>query len=306
MRFHRFPLALLLSAPPLFLALALSSWAEAADKPAPPPSSGAPATLTLAEVNDRRSESFARVALSFVAPDLKASEVRGQRIVVKEAVDDTGTNLVPDNAAEATFELNYGALSFRSQKEPAQFRVELKSPSRAATSLKLVSGHVELYVPGRDPASSVTVAKYLSTDGRPLSDPALSANGVEVTVLGPKGIAAERKAAGEKARKEAREAGRDPADVEELGASEEKNYLSNYDPKYHTVLKVKDPNDRIGAYAHVSPQGKEDPASSSLFSGYVFLTHAPELGPDWGLRIQLKTPKSMLVRPIALKDVPLP
>jgi hypothetical protein len=257
-------------------------------------------------VNDRRAESFARVVLSFVTPDLKAAEVRGQRIVVKEAVDDTGANLVPDGAAEAKFELNYGALSFRSQKEPAAFRVELKSPARAAKSLKVVSGQVELYVPGRDPASSVTVAKYLSTDGRPLSDPALSANGVEVTVLGPKGIAAERKAAGEEARKEAREAGRDPADVEELGASAEKSYLSNYDPKYHTVLKVMDPNDRIGAYAHVSPQGKEDPASSSFFSGYIFMTHDPEVGPDWGLRIQLKTPKSMLVRTFALKDVPLP
>lgn len=292
--------------PALLLAPAPPFVAAPAGTAAPTPASGASAGLTLAEVNDRRAKSFPRVTLTLLAPDLRGEEVRGQRVVLKGAVDDTGANLVPEGAAEAPFQANYGALSDRAQREPAKVRVELKSPAREATSLKIVSGQVELYVPGRDPASSVTVARYFSTDGRPLSDPALSANGVEVTVLGPKGIAAERKAAGEAARKEAREAGRDPADVEELGASEEKNHLSNYDPKYHTVLKVKDPNDRIGAYAHVDPQGKEDPASSSLFSGYIFMTHDPEVGPDWGLKIQLKTPKSMLVRPFTLKDVPLP
>ncbi len=195
------PALLLAPRPPLV--------AEPAGTAASTPASGASAGLTLAEVNDRRAKSFPKITLTLLAPDFLEAEVRGQRVVLKEAGDDTGANLVPEGAAEAPFHLNYAALSNRAQREPAKVRVELKSPARAVTSMKVVSGQVELHVPGRDPASSVTVAKYLSTDGRPLSDPALSANGVEVTVLGPKGIAAERKAAEEAARKEAREAGRD-------------------------------------------------------------------------------------------------
>lgn len=298
MRSLRLPLALLLSVAPFALA------------PAPPaagaPPSGADAGLALTEVNDRRAAMFPRVALTLVAADLKASEVRGQKIVVKGAVDVTGASLLPDDAADAKFELNRGALAFRAEKEPATFRIELKSPARTAKSLKTVSGQIEIYVPGRDSASAVAFQKISSRDGRALSDPALSANGVEVTLLGPKGVAAERRAAGEAARKAARSEGKEATEIEEAGKSAEESVLSTFDPKWHTVLKVKDPNDRIGAFAFVGTGAKEFPASSSFFGGYTFLVRDPDAGEDPGLRILLRTPKSTLVRPFALKDVPLP
>ena len=298
MRSLRLPLALLLSVAPLALGPARTATG------APP--SPADAGLELAEINDRRAAMFPRVTLTLVARDLKASEVRGQKILLKGAVDDTGANLLPDDAADAKFELSRGALAFRAEKEPATFRVELMSPARTAKSLKDVSGRIELYVPGRDPASAVTFQKLASWDGRALSDPALSANGVEVTVLGPKGVAAERKAAGEAARKAARAEGKEAGEVEQAGKSAEESVLSTFDPKWHTVLKVRDPNDRIGAFAFIGAGAKEFPASSSFFSGYTFLVRDPDVGEDPGLRILLKTPRSLLVRPFALKDVPLP
>lgn len=305
MRSARPPLALLVALLPLLPVLARPASAQATGKPASA-SAGGPAGLTLDEVNDRRSRSVARLLLTLVASDLKDSDVRGKRIVVRKAVDDTGASLVPAGADEATFELNLGALSERSRKTPAGFLVRLESPSRAAKSLTVVSGQVEIYVPGRDPASTVTIQRYLSTDGRPLADPALSSNGVKVTVLGPKGFAAERKAAGEAARKKAREEGLGEYEVEQRGESAER-LMPGFDPKLHTLLKVDDPHDRIGSFGHVDPQGKEAPAWSEIDSGYALLTHpADERGTEWGLRIHLKTPKSMVVRTFALKDVPLP
>jgi len=307
MRTARLPLALLLVLLPLAPGISRAASAPAAGKPEPQ-SAGAPARLVLSEVNDRRSRSGGLLVLTLVAPDLSDADVRGQRVVVREATDGTGANLVPEGEGDSTLEVHLGALSSSSRKRPAAFLVQLKSPTRAATSLKLVSGQVEIYVPDRDPASSVTVPKYMSADGRPVNDPALASNGVEVTVLGPKGLAAEKKAAAEAARKKARDEGLSADLVEMEGRhAGERDPVPGYDPKLHTLLKVKDPNGRLGSFGHVDPQGKEEPAWSELGSGYALLTHSAEArGPDWGLRIHLKTPKSLLVRPFVQKDVPLP
>jgi hypothetical protein len=307
MRFAALSLAAVLSVSPFAFPSEHRAMADQAGKSAVSTPATPPAGVTLAEINDHRAESFARVRLSFVIPDLLASEVRGQRVLLKEAKDDGGASLVPEGAADAEMEENRGALAIGAAKEPATFEVELKSPARSSKSLKVVSGEVEMYVPGRDPGSAVTIPKFASQDGRPLSAPVLSANGIVITILGKNGFAAERKAAGAAARKAAL-ADRDSAEeAGEKAASAEKYFLSNYDPRYHTVLKVKDPKGRIGSYSFVDPQGKEGPASSMLFSGYMFLTHGPdEVGPATSLRIQLKTPKNILRRPFNLKDVPLP
>ncbi len=271
-------------------------------------SPAAPAGVTLAEINDRRAESFARVRLSFVVPDLVASEVRGQRVLLKEATDDKGVSLVPEGAAGAKMEENRGALAIGAEKEPAKFDVELKSPSRSAKLLKVVSGQVELYAPGRDPAASVTISKLDTRTDSPLSEQVLKANGVKIVVLSAKGVEAERKAAGDAARKAARERGLGAEDVESEGAWAQKGRLSTYDPKYHTILKVEDPGDRIGSYAWVDPAGRESAASAYPFEGYMFLSNGLNgpPGPDWSLRIQVRTPKNVVIRPFTLKDVPLP
>jgi hypothetical protein len=306
MRFVPLTLAAILSVSPIAFPGEGRAMADQAGKGAAA-SPVASVGVTLAEINDHRAESFARVRLSFVVPDLVASEVRGQRVLLKEAKDDSGASLVPEGAADAKMEENRGALAIGAGKEPVTFDVELKSPARSSKSLRIVTGEVELYAPGRDPGSAVTIPKFASQDGRPLSAPVLSANGIVITILGKNGLAAERKAAGAAARKAALAAKDSAEEVREKVASAEKEFLWNYDPRYHTVLKVKDPKNRVGSYSFVDPQGKEEPASSMLFSGYMFLTHGPdEAGPEWGLRIQLKTPKNLLRRPFSLKDVPLP
>jgi hypothetical protein len=295
----------------LTLLLALSPFAgqgEPVGVPGPSTPTAAAPGPTLLAIQERRSSSFAQVLLRLEVPGVTNSEVRAQRVLVKKAVDDTGASLVPDDAAAAGFELNYGAGADQGEKpEPATFDVRLKSPARAAKSLTVVSGEAELFVPGRDPDSSVTVSQFASQDGRPISSAALSKNDIEITVLGKTGFAAEKKAAGEAARRAALEAGDSAEDAGEKATYAEGDFLSNFDPRYQSLLKVKDPHDRIGSYAYVDPKGVGNPVNNMLIQGYTFLTHGTDApGADWGLRIQLRTPKSLLVQPFVLKDVPLP
>lgn len=304
---------------PLALALALVIAAfpsegqarGAAKKPAAAPApSAAPTPLkaVLVEINDRRAESFPALTLTLSLPDFTAAEVGGQRVVVREAVDDTGASLVPEGAADARFEANEAPPTRKSAaSEPATIQLKLKSPSRSAKTLKTLSGEVELYVPGRDPTSSATIAKFASKVDQPLSDPALAANGVKVTVVSAKSLAARKKAAGEEARKKALKDGWDADMVKSEAESAEKQFLWNYDARYQTLLKVSDPKERVASYAYVDPQGKEAPVRDMEMEGYTLLTHGTDApGADWGLRVRLKTQKSQFRHSIALKDVPLP
>lgn len=304
---------------PLALALALLTSAfpsegqarGTAKKPAAAPVAPAAATpvkVTLVEINDRRAASFPRLTLTLSLPDFTASEVGGQRVVVREAVDDAGASLVPDGAADAPFEASDGPGPRKSAAaEPATIQIQLKSPSRSARTLKTLSGEVELYVPGRDPTSSATISKFASKVDQPLSNPALTANGVKVTVVSAKSLAARKKAAGEEARKKAIKDGWDADMVKSEAESAEKQFLWNYDARYQTLLKVSDPKERVASYAYVDPQGKEAPVRDMEMEGYTLLTHGTDApGADWGLRIRLKTQKSQLRHSFALKDVTLP
>ena len=94
------------------------------------------------------------------------------RVVVKEAKDDRGNNLLSKNYEPPDFfprEYNMGTLNFG-----------LMQPARAATRVKL-KGTVELYVPGRDPAATVKIDKALSKLDTPLSNKSLKAAKVEIT-----------------------------------------------------------------------------------------------------------------------------
>ncbi len=244
-------------------------------------------------------------------PDLTDNEVRGLRVLVKEAVDDTGAKLVADDAAEAQLVENTSASATEpgEKPEPMTFNVTLKCPARAAAVLKGVSGEAQFFVPGRDPGSSTTIAKFASLTDKPLPSPTLKANGVEIVVLSETGVRVEKKAAGDAARAKAKKEELDAESVESAGMEAEKDCLASYDPRFAQLLKVKDPQRRVGSYAYVDPKGQEIPVQKLEMWGYTFLAHgggedAP--GPDWGLRIHLKTPGSMVVRSFALKDVPLP
>ncbi len=94
------------------------------------------------------------------------------RITISAARDDTGTSLLPAEAAERKWER--GALG-------ADPWIRLRSPTRGASTVT-VSGTLELYVPSRDPDSEVRVERALEKPGRPLVSKALKAAKIEIAV----------------------------------------------------------------------------------------------------------------------------
>jgi hypothetical protein len=183
----------------------------------------------------------------------------------------------------------------------------LRSPARDAKVLAAVTGEVEVHSSGRDPASTVTIPDFLAWDGVALSPPSFSSVGVEVVLLGRRGLAAERKAAGEAARRSAasRGLGGREATVEAFEAEE--GVLRQNNPLIYTALKAKDPLERIVEIVYVDPRGSEVAVPVFRDGEYRLLQdYGRKPGRGWALRIRLRTPETFLLVPFALKDVPLP
>jgi len=107
------------------------------------------------------------------------------RIIVKEARDDKNNSLLSGNESIPDF--------FPREYNNGSIQVSLRQPARSASSVKL-KGTVELYVPGRDPASIVKIEKGLSKLDTPFSAKALKAAKIVITPLSPAGYAAASKA----------------------------------------------------------------------------------------------------------------
>ena len=208
----------LLLAAVLFTAPAVSQGkAKAKPKPKPAaakvaaaaPAKATPANAKLAQLQDRRSTGhFPRCTLGIELPDVPAFDAKAARVLVTTAVDDLGTNLVPDDAAKKELEpTQRGMLAKEGDKTITIVFAEMKNPPRKAKVLKEVSGEIELYMPARDPNGEAAFPKFLSMSGKPLVHPALKANGVQISLVSDSEVSAERKKAEGAARAKAKKEG---------------------------------------------------------------------------------------------------
>lgn len=197
----------------------------------------------------------------------KRGDVETARVVVETAVDDLGTSLVPAGAAGAA----HGPPRGDDAAAPVVLSVPLKLASRAASSLREVSGSIELYVPDADPGAVVTVPRFRSRAGSTLASPSLARHAVAIAIAS------------------AQEAEALPADPDDL------------------VLRVTDPNGRVEGLYFVDPEGTAWATDREERGGLVVVSARAEApGPEWGLRVRLKTPGTLRRYRFALKDVPLP
>lgn len=292
---------LLVPAPPAVAAKA---------KPAAAAPKSTPARAKVATVQDRRSSgSFARCTVGIELPDYPAHEVAAVRVVVATAVDDTGAVLVPDEppaGLEPSQRGQMGKPDGDRPAPPALVFAELKNPSRTAKSLKELSGEIELFVPARDPNGAAKLPKFLSLAGKPVSNPALKANGVEISILTKAQVAAERKKAEEAERARLKKEGYD--DAEAIASSVESALWSF--PKgedNEVVLRVKDPKGAIQEIKAFDGEGNRMFAGGSDEAGLrvlKFWGDPPK--PDWSLVVELRTEKNLLRHTFAFRDLPLP
>jgi hypothetical protein len=267
-----------------------------------------PAEVVINQVNDRRtSGSFSQLTISLELPGVKASDVAASRVLVTSAVDDSGKSLLDADAhqpqLESSSRMRMG--SDDGSSPPATISVTLKNPDRKATKVKEVRGDIELYMPSKDPNSTAEIPKFLSSSGKPLAHKALSANGVEIALVSPAQLAAEKKRRGEAKRAEAKAAGLEGQGLEE--------YISNYLESLlkvdddEVLVHVKDPNKRIQQLSYVTAAGETKQVSAHDSDGFTRLsTWGEKPQPDWKLRVSMTTPKNIVRQPFALTDVPLP
>lgn len=261
--------------------------------------------LKVTQVNDRRGK-FSGLTVTLELPSVKSSDVAASRVLLKSAVDDLGTNLLGSTEEPSLDQNMRRKFEHGDTASPMIVSFDMKNPPRSAKALKDIRGDIELYIPSRDSNSVVTIPKFMSQSGRSISDRALKANGVELTLVSPEQFAATKKAALDKYRAEEKAKGLDGDDLDQAV----KNY-AEYDylnPEENDVLaKLYDPNKRLQSITYVDATGDEKMVRMSEKNGVTVLsTWSGKPAADWTMRINLKTPKTLVRVPLALTNVPLP
>jgi hypothetical protein len=269
----------------------------------------AQAKVVLNQVNDRRTSSgtFSELTISLELQGVKASEVAGSRVVVTKAIDDSGKSLIDTEARPPEMEPRgrMGMGPDDGPPMPATVSVTLKNPDRKATKLKEVRGDIELFIPSKDPNSVAEVAKFMSYSGKPLPHKALAANGVEIAIISPAQLGAEKKKLGDAKRIEAKASGLEGADLDSYVASYLENVLKVEDDE--VLVRIKDPNKRLQQLTYITASGESKQVSKHDDEGLTRLsTWGEKPAADWKLRVSMTSPKNVVKQSFALTDVPLP
>ncbi len=306
----------------MFLAAALLGAPAAAQskgkaKPSAPakpaaagPAKATPANAKLVTVQDRRTDgSFPRCTLGIELPDTPAVDAKAARVVVTKAVDDLGTNLVREDASEARLEPTqrgqFGAPDGKPSPPTIVF-AEVKNPPRKAKVLKEVSGEIELFIPSRDPNGEATLPKFLSLAGKPAVHPALKANGVEIQFLSGAQLAAERKKAEDAERAKLKKDGyTEEESIREMVESALWSFPKGDDSE--VLLRVKDPKNAIQEIKAFDGEGNPVFAGVSDEAGLKVLKFWNEKPkPDWSLKVEMRSEKSLVRHTFSFRDLPLP
>jgi hypothetical protein len=115
--------------------------------PTPTPVPVPPLAMEFVRIREERARGSAGAPSCMLEIELggaKREEIAAARVVVKTAVDDLGTNLITDDAATAGF----APLPEGAPGAPVVLSVPTKVAARSATTLREVSGEIELQVAG--------------------------------------------------------------------------------------------------------------------------------------------------------------
>jgi hypothetical protein len=267
-----------------------------------------PGDVVINQVNDRRTNGhFAQLTISLELPGVKASDLAAFRVLVTTAVDDSGKSLVDAGAGEPRLEPTgrMGMMHDDGSSPPASVSITLMNPERKASKVKEIRGDIELYMPSKDPNSIAEIPKFLSFSGKPLPAKALAANGVEIAIVSPTQLAAEKKKRGDTKRAEGKAAGLEGDDLDSYVKSYLESLLTVEDDV--VLVRVKDPNKRIQQLSYITAAGETKQVQSQDDEGFTKLSSWGEKAqPDWKLRVSMTTPKNLVRQSFVLSDVPLP
>ena len=189
------------------------------------------------------------------------SEAKAFRLRVAAARDDTGRSLVPDEPEPTVWE---------ESATGAGLWLRLASPARGAATVT-VTGTVELWMPGRDPAAEVRIPKALARPGKPLAAQGLRDAGLALRLA--------------------------PRERTPEGAVAFTGRASDLE-RVRSVRVVKADGTEIGT------SGRQTTTEGAAATLEVFLVEPAPEGAT--LVLGLLTKRSVLAVPFELKEVPLP
>lgn len=267
----------------------------------------APIEATVSQIHDRRTTtSFSQLSISLDLAGTKESDVAAARVTIEKAVDNTGRSLIDPEKGAPDFEPTTG--SFRradAASGPASIDLNLLNPSRDATSIAELRGEVELYMPTKDPDAVALIPKFQSLAGKPIASKALKASGVEITVVSPAMLAAEKQKLSKAKAAELKKEGNDDDTIKWMVESFESSFVEP--DEGDTVLKVKDPGKKIHEFAFVDGAGASQHVYSHESDGFTLIsTFGGQPAEDWKLKVSLRTAKTMARRSFVVKDIALP
>ena len=257
-------------------------------------------------IEDRRTTGkfFAglEVELKLTGDDI--ADAKSARLLVQKAVDESGRDLLAENKSEPDFQTFNDSL-----------KASLKNPARGASTLKEVSGRIELFVPSRDPSSTVTIDRVTSRMDKAVDSAALKAQKISMRVVSPKAHrAAAKKREAEldaemaKHKEEMKKEAGDDKTAEALmalvkGFSGMMNEVGDND----LILEFSDEQKRILDISVVDSKGEPISSNGSMSSGGLkIINFSQKLPPDAKLKVLLQTRKSIVSAPFSLTNVPLP
>lgn len=250
------------------------------------------------------------IELKLTGDDL--ADAKAARLLLTKAVDETGRDLLPEKRGDPDFQKSFGS-------SLPDLKASLKNPARTAGAVKEITGEVQLFIPGRDPASTVVVDKLATRMDKTVASPGLKAQKIEVRLLSPKAYRAEvkkgqaemdkemekRKAEVEK---EAAAAGEDPKAVDALMelAKSLMGMMGDVGDN-DLIFRIKDAESKLLEVEVTDKAGERISSQGSMTSGELrVMNFSEKLPADAKLRFLIKTKKSLVAAPFSLKDVALP
>jgi hypothetical protein len=268
--------------------------------------------ISAGAVEDQRfsDERFGGLSIQLLLKGGNAADVKAVRVKVKSAKDDVGTVLYKPAKDEKPKDFE----EYSTDRQPGP-QVSLLRPSRDASTVE-VTGDVELFLPGRDPATKQRFEQFLSRLDKPISNSALKSAKVEITPLSAKEYTARQKKnrpSKEEIMAEGKKHGATDAEIQQaLGLMDALAALGGEEPSENSILiETKDPEGKIISVDVVKADGSELHAPSRGSSGgrdskMMKIDLAEKPPADAALLVTLRTAKSLVTVPLNLKGVSLP
>ena len=246
-------------------------------------------------------------------------DVRGVRVSLQRAIDSTGKNLIDDKAMRSRGS-GFDDVS-ASDSENFKVDLEMKNAARRATTVTEIAGVLELFVPGRDPGSTITLSDFNRQTGKPLANAALRASAVDIVVWNKQQYEGQKKAEEEKIKKQIEEkkksgTAEEQADIAEALAS---GLMKVFGGLFNAMtemsengiaLQLTDPQKRVinveftdAEGRTISSQGRTTMGDDPRTMIFDFEQKLPE---NAKLKIYLLTTGSVVKAPFKVTNVPLP